>query len=81
MDPAPPLGNSMARFGNQGATRRHLPAAKDRKQPEARVAKIAAIADQTAKLPNSRKGPQSTQAFLSPETGVRIPVAVLALLA
>jgi len=46
---APPLGNSMARFGNQGATRRCLPAAKDRKQPQVQVAEIAAIADRTAK--------------------------------
>jgi len=69
-------GNSMALLGNKKATACPLPAANDRKQPQRKVAEIGAFSDQIAKSPISRKPPQRIQTFLSPETGVRIPVAV-----
>jgi hypothetical protein len=68
----------MLLLGNEKATRRPLPAANSRKRLLPRCSLFAAFADQTAKSRNSRKRPQRIQAFLSPETGVRIPVAVLA---
>jgi hypothetical protein len=77
LDPAPPLGNSMLLLGNEKATGRPLPAANSRKRLLPCCSLFAAFADQTAKSRNSRKRPQRIQAFLSPETGVRIPVAVL----
>ncbi len=72
-----PLGNSMLPLGNKKATGGPLTAANSRKGSLPNCRFVAAIRDQTAKSPNSRKGPQRIQAILSPEPGVRIPVGVL----
>ena len=48
--------------------------ADSRKRGRARHARIGALEPKT---PNSRKQPQTHGRILSPETGVRIPVAVL----
>ncbi len=66
----------MPPLGNKKATERPLTAANSRKGLLPCRLLLAAFPDRTAKSPNSRKRPQRIQAFLSPETGVRIPVAV-----
>jgi hypothetical protein len=66
----------MPLLGNKKATGHPLTAANSRKRSLPNHRLVAAFPDQTGKSRNSRKRPQRIQAFLSPETGVRIPVAV-----